>query len=158
MMKKKSLEWLNCSESELPSRIQEVAPVLTSSGTLILLEGKMGAGKSAFARAVLVQLTGQADTKGSPSFPLVQEYVSSRGVPIFHIDLYRLKSEDELIDSGIAEQIDSDEALVMVEWASLFPDFFSHYDSPRSKKKVIHVLIEDGEGETRNYRVTGSGL
>ena len=114
MTKKKSLVWLNCFESELPSRILEVGSVLTSPGTLILLEGKMGAGKSALARALLLHLTDQSDTKGSPSFPLVQEYVSSQGMPIFHIDLYRLKSEEELMDSGIAEQIDSNDALVMV--------------------------------------------
>jgi len=150
MEKKKSLEWRNCSEEDLFSRIAEWAGEVCRPGTLLLLEGEMGAGKSTFARAVIRNLACRSESQGSPTFPLVQEYRADQGFPIYHIDLYRLKSEEELEFSGIAEQIDSLDALVLVEWASLFPDFFSPYSREGSGKRVYRIEVV-GPGESRDY-------
>jgi tRNA threonylcarbamoyl adenosine modification protein YjeE len=155
-MKKKSLEWRNCSESDLSSRIQALIPSL-GPGVLCVLEGEMGVGKSAFAREVLRSLCPNLQSRGSPTFPLVHEYSSDAGFPIYHIDLYRLGSEQEFEHSGIGEQLDSPDALVMVEWASLFPAYFERYFAPSSKRKWIRVRIGFGdEASTRTYEITRS--
>jgi tRNA threonylcarbamoyladenosine biosynthesis protein TsaE len=112
----------------------------------------MGAGKSSFARAVIRQLSRESRSQGSPTFPLVQEYRADSGFPIFHIDLYRLKSEEEIFHSGISEQLDSDDALVLVEWASLFPGLFGSETRPGSRKLVLQVVIS-GYGDFRNYSI-----
>jgi len=151
MAKKKNLEWLNCSEEELFSVISEFVKAAGKPGSLILLAGEMGAGKSTFARALIRHLSKGARSQGSPTFPLVQEYPADSGFPIYHIDLYRLKSEAELNDSGIAEQIDAQDALVLIEWGSMFPDFFESYLGPRTRKQVFRVSITGTEG-LRNYR------
>jgi len=155
MAKKKSLEWRNCSEEELASKVLDFAPSVLTPGVLILLEGEMGAGKSTFARAVVSSLCKRSRSQGSPTFPLVQEYRADAGFPIYHMDLYRLKSEEELEHSGIAEQIDARDALVMVECASMFPGFFRGYSKGGSKRTVFTVEIAP-EGESRSYRITSS--
>ena len=113
----------------------------------------MGVGKSALARQLIQILASGTQTQGSPTFPLVQEYRSDSGFPIYHIDLYRLKNEDELNDSGIGEQIDSDEALVIVEWGSLFLDFLKPYWTRVRKKRVFRVWISIEDSASRNYKI-----
>ena len=127
---------------------------LALPGNLILLEGGLGAGKSSFARALIGLLAGPGQTAGSPTFPLVQEYRTLQGCPVYHIDLYRLKSEDELFHSGIAEQIEDGTALTLVEWPSLFPDYFEAHLSGRSLRKVVLIRISNSEPGTRNYAVS----
>jgi tRNA threonylcarbamoyladenosine biosynthesis protein TsaE len=144
MMKRKSLEWLSCSEAELTRRIGSLRGLFVP-GVLCVLEGEMGAGKSAFAREVLRMLCPGAVSKGSPTFPLVHEYRADSGFTVHHIDLYRLKSEREFEDSGIAEQIDSRDAVVLVEWASLFPDFFEAYFIPEVPEKLDPCMDSSGE-------------
>jgi tRNA threonylcarbamoyl adenosine modification protein YjeE len=143
MTKRKSLEWRDCSEAGLPERLAGMSAMF-GPGVLCVLEGELGTGKSSFAREVLRIHCPKAVSRGSPTFPLVQEYRAEAGFPVFHIDLYRLQTEEEFLDSGIAEQIDSPDALVMVEWASLFPDYFERYFSPRSRRPWIRVRILPG--------------
>ncbi len=152
MAKKKSLEWQNCSEEQLELKIARFVDEHCTPGSLILLEGEMGAGKSSFARAVIRRLSKSSRSQGSPTFPLVQEYIADQEFPIYHIDLYRLRSEDELDHSGISDQLDSKDALVLVEWASLFPGFFESYIRSGTPRKVIQVQIK-GHGDCRTYRM-----
>jgi tRNA threonylcarbamoyl adenosine modification protein YjeE len=153
MMKRKNLEWRDCSEYELPGRLGEAGEMF-GPGVLCVLEGELGAGKSAFAREVIRIHCPRALSRGSPTFPLVQEYRADAGFPVFHIDLYRLQSEDEFLDSGIAEQIDSGEALVLVEWASLFPEYFERSLSLGSRRAWVRVRILPGSAaDTRTYLI-----
>ena len=152
MEKKKSLEWRNCSEENLFSEIADWVKEYCGPGTLLFLEGEMGSGKSTFARAVIRHLAKDTLSHGSPTFPLVHEYRSDQGFPIYHIDLYRLKSEEELELSGIAEQIDSRDALVLIEWGSMFSGFFSSYSHARSGKRVYGIEISV-QGEKRDYKI-----
>ena len=153
-MKKKSLEWLNCSEEDLQVRLGSFIDEILGPGTLILLMGELGAGKSSFARVLLRFISPASGSAGSPTFPLVQEYQADRGYPVYHIDLYRLKSEEELDHSGIAEQIDDPNALAMVEWPTLFPDYFENYVSGKTQRRVVTVQISQGEFDTRNYAIS----
>lgn len=147
MTKKKSLEWLNCSEEELQTNVQKLIRSNPSAfqNAIVFLEGQMGAGKSTFARVLLSELAKNFSSQGSPTFPLVQEYSSKNGSPIYHIDLYRLKNEIELEDSGILHQIEEHGALALVEWPDLFPGAFSFWknDSRLRLKSVMTVKIRN---------------
>lgn len=156
MTKKKSIEWLNCSESELLANVSAWLKTVDLKNSILFLEGEMGSGKSAFVRALLQVLAPSVQTAGSPTFSLVNEYQAESGFTIYHIDLYRLKDEAELIDSGIETQIEARAALTCIEWASLFPDYFSFWwDELKNKpKNVIQIQIDYGNrSDARNYKI-----
>ena len=91
-----------------------LAPFLRA-GDLIALEGPLGAGKSAFARALVRALL--ADQKAevpSPTFTLVQPYERKNAPDVYHADLYRLSDTQELYELGL-EDARSD-AIMLVEW------------------------------------------
>ncbi len=89
------------------------------------LEGGLGAGKSTFASAVLEALGADRPPEGSPTFPLVHRYPLKAGAEALHIDLYRLKSEGEIEAAGILEDLWNLDAIVLVEWLSLWPETHS---------------------------------
>ena len=83
-------------------------------GDALLLEGPLGAGKSAFARAFLRAASGDAGLEvPSPSFTLVQSYDLPGGVQAHHFDLYRLAGPEEVTELGWEE---AREGIVLVEW------------------------------------------
>ena len=82
-------------------------------GDLVLLEGGLGAGKTALARAIIRTLVGDATIDvPSPSFALVQPYEAA-GRPVLHTDLYRLQDAREVDELGLFDRPD---AIVLVEW------------------------------------------
>jgi tRNA threonylcarbamoyl adenosine modification protein YjeE len=91
---------------------RRLAPVLRP-GDLVLLEGDLGAGKTALARTVIRTLVGddRLDVP-SPSFALVQPY-EANGLPVLHADLYRIGSPREVDELGLFDRAD---AIVLVEW------------------------------------------
>ena len=154
MVKKKSLEWQNCSEEQLSANIQQWLKKTSLENTILFLEGEMGAGKSTFVRSLLENLAPEVRSQGSPTFPLIQEYETDQGVPLYHLDLFRLKSASELLDSGLEEQIEAPGAIVCIEWASLFESEFAYWldTSKKRPKSVVTVQIALGrELTTRNY-------
>ena len=83
-------------------------------GDALLLEGPLGAGKSALARAVLRRLAGDPALEvPSPSFTLVQSYDLPDGAAAYHYDLYRLSGPADLAELGWDE---AREGIVLVEW------------------------------------------
>lgn len=85
-------------------------------GDVLLLEGLVGAGKSALARAIIqaqMMEDGQIEDVPSPTFTLIQTYDTRRGT-ICHADLYRLSDAAELEELGLPELFDS--AICMIEW------------------------------------------
>lgn len=94
---------------------RRLAPHL-GRGDTILLQGPVGAGKSHFARALIQTLQaahGPVEEVPSPSFTLVQTYAAGP-LEIWHCDLYRLASADELIELGLDEAFGT--ALCLIEW------------------------------------------
>ncbi len=91
---------------------RRLAPWL-KAGDIVALHGDLGAGKTAFARALIRCLVGADEEVASPTFTLVQTY-SGRLGPIFHFDLYRIVSPDELTEIGWDEALA--DGLTLVEW------------------------------------------
>ncbi|MBO9590217.1 tRNA (adenosine(37)-N6)-threonylcarbamoyltransferase complex ATPase subunit type 1 TsaE [Devosia sp.] len=92
---------------------QELADMLRP-GDIVSLEGELGAGKSALARATIRALAGDPELEvPSPTFALVQPYETPRG-PVLHADLYRLGDAAEADELGL---LDNAGAFVLVEWA-----------------------------------------
>lgn len=91
--------------------------ILTNrQSNLFLISGEMGAGKTSLVKAFVKQLKSK-DEASSPTFSIVNEYRTSKG-PIYHFDLYRLESIEELLDIGIEEYLYSDR-LCFIEWPEL---------------------------------------
>ena len=87
-------------------------------GDLVLLEGGLGAGKTALARALIRTFMGEPELEvPSPSFALVQPYRNATAV-VLHADLYRLRDEREVDELGL---FDDPKAIVVVEWPERAP-------------------------------------
>lgn len=122
---------------------RQLAAVLRP-GDLILLDGDLGAGKTALARSVIRSLVGDPRLDvPSPSFALVQPYVAA-GHPVLHADLYRLAGEDEVEELGL---FDAPDAIVLVEWPERAPGLVGRADV------VVRLSVPRG-GDGRNADIT----
>jgi tRNA threonylcarbamoyladenosine biosynthesis protein TsaE len=92
--------------------------------------GGLGAGKTTLIRSLCVVL-GVKDAVHSPTFSLINEYVSLGG-PVLHMDWYRLRDEDEAIDAGVEDALTRHDAVCFVEWPEQAPDLLV----------MPHVLVE----------------
>lgn len=109
--------------------------------------GQMGAGKTTTI-AALCRHKGVQDALGSPTFSIINEYSFEEGGAerkIYHIDLYRLRDMEEIIQSGVEDAVYSGE-ICMVEWPEKAPELFD--DS------TIHVQISALDSGTRRVKVT----
>src|SRR5581483_333949 len=88
-----------------------------------------GTGKTTLARAICRRY-GVTDEVTSPTFALVHRYASPKS-PVYHLDLYRLESPDELTNIGW-DEIVSDDALVLIEWPHHAGDRIPHVHVPIS--------------------------
>jgi len=82
-------------------------------GDVILLEGPVGAGKTHFARALIQSILHEIEDVPSPTFTLVQTYDTVNG-PLWHTDLYRVTSDTEIDELGLADAFET--AICLVEW------------------------------------------
>ena len=114
-------------------------------GDVIAYFGDLGAGKTAFTRG-LAQGLGITDPVTSPTYTIVNEYLSGRS-PLFHFDMYRLSSSDELFDIGWEDYL-SRGGVCAVEWSENVED---------ALQDAIRVTIEKDadEPDTRHITITG---
>ncbi len=89
------------------------------SGSVLALCGDLGAGKTHFVKGLAAGLGGDAEGVTSPTFTLVHEYRGGR-LPLFHFDLYRLESEEEVLRIGLDDYLAAD-GILAIEWAEKFP-------------------------------------
>lgn len=89
---------------------------------VIALHGQMGAGKTTFVHAICDAL-GVNGAVSSPTFSIINEYKSAEGDIIYHLDLYRLKDEQEAINAGVEDCLYSGN-LCLVEWPEITPELF----------------------------------
>ena len=113
-------------------------------GDLVILQGDLGAGKTALARAIIRSLADDPRMDvPSPTFALVQPYDTLKG-PVLHADLYRLGDPREVDELGL---LDNPEAIVLVEWAERSPEIVA------AATLVVQLAIPPG-GEGRLVVVT----
>jgi len=104
-------------------------------GSVLSLEGPLGAGKTQFAGG-LVRGLGCETEATSPSFALMHEYAGGR-LPVFHFDFYRMDSEAELLTAGFDDCLPA--GVTIAEWGDKFPDAL-----PRSAWRLRFLLRPEG--------------
>ena len=126
----------------------EIAGKLTG-GEIITLDGDLGAGKTAFVRGLAKGL-GAKETVSSPTFTIVNEYRSGR-LPLFHFDVYRIDSSDEMYDIGWDDYLNQG-AVIVIEWSTIINDILPD--------NCIRINITKDYSKSENYRfitVEGAG-
>lgn len=116
------------------------------NATVFAFHGEMGAGKTTFIHA-LCDARGVKDVVGSPTFSLVNEYIfkeNGTDRKIFHIDLYRLKDEEEAIQAGIEDCLYSDH-ICLVEWPERSPGIFP--------ENTVNVYLNILDSTNRKLRI-----
>jgi tRNA threonylcarbamoyladenosine biosynthesis protein TsaE len=106
--------------------------------------GAMGAGKTTIIKA-LCEYLGAADLVSSPTFTLVNEYRTTGGESMYHIDFYRIKKLDEVFDFGIEEYL-TGEKYCFMEWPELVEDILP--------EETVRVRISVEENEERMLLVS----
>ena len=107
------MEFITNSPRETEALGQKLGQTLTA-GTVIAYRGDLGAGKTAFTRG-LARGLGIQDPVTSPTYTIVNEYLGGR-VPLFHFDMYRLHSADDLFDIGWDDYLER-QGICAVEWS-----------------------------------------
>lgn len=144
------METVSHSEKETADFAARVAATL-APGTVLLLSGPLGAGKSVFARALIRALAcDPALEVPSPTFTLVQTYDTPAG-PIWHFDLYRLESPEEIFEIGWDEALSAG-GIILAEW----PERLGAFVPPHARRVVFsgngesrHIIIEPKKEKSR---------
>ena len=113
------------------------------AGTVIAYRGDLGAGKTAFTRG-LARGLGYAEPVTSPTYTIVNEYLGGR-LPLFHFDMYRLASSDDLWDIGWEDYLDRS-GVCAVEWSENVAD---------ALEGAVTVTIEKTGEEARRITLEG---
>ena len=133
------MEFVTNSEQETEELGARLAERL-EPGAVIAFTGDLGAGKTAFTRG-LARGLGISDRVTSPTFTIVNEYEGGR-LPLFHFDMYRLGSSDELFDIGWEDYL-ARGGVCAVEWSEKVSDALEEGS----------VLVEIRRGARDNQRV-----
>ena len=115
-------------------------------GTVIAYRGDLGAGKTAFTRGIAKGL-GCRDCVTSPTYTIVNEYLSGR-MPLFHFDMYRLASAEDLWDIGWEDYLDRG-GVCAVEWSE---------NVEEALERFVLVNIEKIGDESRRITIEGGDL
>ncbi len=111
---------------------------LMGDETVFTFTGEMGAGKTTFIAALAEALGVDPEEANSPSFAIANEYRSETTAElIYHFDLYRLESLEEVMDIGFEDYLDSG-ALCLIEWPELVQDIL-----PDDTVKVQIKVLDD---------------
>ena len=114
-------------------------------GLVVGLNGPLGVGKSAFARFIIQAACGEMQDVPSPTFTLVQSYETEGGLPIMHMDLYRLTDPEEVFALGIEDSFI--EAANLIEWPIKMQGYWP--------QTAVNIELEYGAEETRLLTLSG---
>ena len=136
------MEYITNSPVETEQIGAALAKILPA-GTVIAYRGDLGAGKTAFTRGLAKGL-GCTDMVTSPTYTIVNEYLSGK-MPLFHFDMYRLGSADDLWDIGWEDYLDRG-GICAVEWSENVDD---------AMEDAIYITIEKLGEESRCITIEG---
>ena len=118
------------------------------AGTIVLLHGDLGVGKTVFTKGFAAGL-GVEEPVNSPTFTIVQQYDSGR-IPLYHFDVYRIGDISEMDEIGY-EDCFYGEGVCLIEWSQLILEILPD--------KVVHICIEKDLEQGFDYRkITVEGL
>jgi len=126
-------------------RLAERIAAYCRPGTVIALDGDLGAGKTRLTQAIARSL-GVPGHVSSPTFTIIKEY-EGRELPLYHMDVYRI-SEDEAAELGLEEYFEGG-GVTIVEWASLIESLMP--------SERLEIYIEVTGERSRLFRLTGIG-
>lgn len=135
--------WVSQGEADT-AVLAEYFANLAEPGTILALDGDLGAGKTKFSQGFAAAL-GVKGVVNSPTFTLIKEYEGR--LPLYHMDVYRI-SQDEAEDLGLEEYFEG-RGVSLVEWASIIPDLLP--------EKRLNLHIEHTGGEGRIIHCEGVG-
>ena len=138
-----NIEIITNSEEETTAVGSKIGK-LAKAGDVIAMFGGLGAGKTAFVRGLAGGMGIDARVS-SPTFTIVNEYNGK--VPLFHFDMYRLSSSDELFEIGWEDYLDRG-GVCVVEWSENVEDIFP----PETMKITIDKLDENRRKITIEHR------
>ena len=136
------MQFITHSPEETEAVGAALAQVLTP-GTILAYRGDLGAGKTAFTRG-LARGLGCREPVTSPTYTIVNEYLSGR-IPLFHFDMYRLRSADDLWGIGWDDYLDRG-GVYAVEWSE---------NVTEAMDDAIWVTIEKTGDESRCITIEG---
>ena len=136
------MTFITTSPAETEAVGAALAKILTP-GAILAYRGDLGAGKTAFTRGLAKGL-GCTDMVTSPTYTIVNEYLSGR-LPLFHFDMYRLRSSDDLWDIGWDDYLDRG-GVCAVEWSENVDD---------AMENAIFVTIEKTGEDSRRITIEG---
>ena len=136
------MEFITSAPEETEAVGQALGAVL-KAGTVLAYTGDLGAGKTAFTRGLAKGL-GATDRVTSPTYTIVNEYLSGR-LPLFHFDMYRLGSSDELWDIGWEDYLERG-GVCAVEWSENVDD---------AMENAIYIRIEKTGENSRKITIEG---
>ncbi|OWA34518.1 tRNA (adenosine(37)-N6)-threonylcarbamoyltransferase complex ATPase subunit type 1 TsaE [Saccharibacillus sp. O16] len=136
-------EWISRGEADTVALAEYLARRV-QPGTVITLDGDLGAGKTRFSQGFAAAL-GVKGVVNSPTFTLIKEYEGR--LPLYHMDVYRI-TQDEAEDLGLDEYFEGS-GVSLVEWASLIPDLL-----PVNR---LSLRIEHAGGDSRIIQCEGMG-
>lgn len=110
---------------------------------IFAFDAEMGTGKTTFIN-ILLGAMGINETEGSPTYSLVNVYDSPMFGRVYHMDVYRLKAEEEALDFGIEEMLYGG-GICLIEWPEKIKNLLP--------EKTIWVYIRKNEDETRTFSV-----
>ena len=127
-------------------KIQDAAlKLLSAAGSykVIALHGEMGAGKTTLIHA-LCRAMGIKDVVTSPTFSIINQYKTAKGQTVYHMDLYRIKNENEAMSAGVEDCLYSGE-ICLVEWPEKAPGIFPD--------DTLHIYISSVDNNTRKLKI-----
>ena len=144
------VEYTSNSPEDTARIAAEIASQLRA-GDIILYEGDMGAGKTTFTKGLAAAL-GITDPVTSPTFALVNEYTEGR-LPLFHFDLYRIDSYDDLYAIGFLDYLDRG-GIIAAEWSENIEGLEQEL-SGDSTRTILKIRIEKSGESERRIKVSG---
>jgi len=127
---------------EVPSAAKWLLETIGNS-RVVTVDGEMGMGKTTLISEVCRQLKVE-DEPSSPTYSIINEYMSPIHGPVYHMDCYRLKTETEALDFGIEEYLDGGN-YCFIEWSerihNLLPDLYVRV-SIISKDKIRIITVD----------------
>ncbi len=139
-------EFVSYSEEDTYCIAKEICSSV-GGGSVVAFSGGMGMGKTAFVRGAL-KAYGNDSFVSSPTFSLVHDY---GGTPhIYHFDMYRVTSFDDLYSTGFFDYLD-DESILFIEWSENITDALP--------ENTVYISLEKGDSEDiRIIKVRGGGF